>query len=196
MKHLVLAGGLVGLATLVACNAPSPATPPFPPTATSAPPTLEPAATLPPTLESTLAATAAPLTDRVQIVLIALEDGGVSGPAVGCGDSAITVERQIASTDQPLQAALAELLSIKDPYYGESGLYNALSQSDLAVESVEIDANGLATVRLVGQIMLGGVCDNPRVEAQLEGTAMQLSTITAVEFFINDRPLDEVLSLR
>jgi len=56
--------------------------------------------------------------------------------------------------------------------------------------------DGVATVNLVGTMMLGGVCDNPRVEAQLIQTALQFPTVSEVHFFINDTPLEEVLSLK
>ena len=42
--------------------------------------------------------------------------------------------------------------------------------------------------------MLGGVCDSPRFEAQIEQTALQFSTVSSVEVFINDIPLQDVLS--
>jgi hypothetical protein len=49
---------------------------------------------------------------------------------------------------------------------------------------------------LSGTMMLGGVCDNPRVEAQLEETALQFPTVSQVSVFVNSRPLEEVLSLK
>jgi hypothetical protein len=41
---------------------------------------------------------------------------------------------------------------------------------------------------------LGGVCDSPRVQAQLEEIALQFSTVNSVAVFINGEPLDQVLS--
>lgn len=55
---------------------------------------------------------------QVKTFLIALEDQGKSGPAVGCGDSAVAVTRMIAPTTTPLTAAIQELLSQKSQYYG------------------------------------------------------------------------------
>jgi hypothetical protein len=63
------------------------------------------------------------------------------------------------------------------------------------VESVSVE-DGEATVQLSGELMLGGACDNPRMEAQLEETALQFPEISAVSVFINQVPLEEVLSLR
>ena len=129
----------------------------------------------------------------VKIFLIALEDNGQSGILVGCGDSAVPVTVIIPRTQGVLKAALEKLLSIKEQYYGESGLYNALYQSDLELQSVTID-QGKAVIHLTGTVMLGGVCDAPRVEAQITQTALQFSTVSDVEVFIDDIPLEDVLS--
>ncbi len=129
----------------------------------------------------------------VKIFLIALEDNGQSGILVGCGDSAVPVTVVIPRTQGVLKAALEKLLSIKEQYYGESGLYNALYQSDLKLKSVTID-QGKAIIHLTGTVMLGGVCDAPRVEAQIKQTALQFSTVSDVDVFINDIPLEDVLS--
>jgi hypothetical protein len=131
----------------------------------------------------------------VQIFLIALEDNGQSGMAVGCGDSAIPIHVSIPPTRGVLRAAVEKLLSARQQFYGESGYYNALYQSDLQVAGVTIE-QGKATIRLTGTLMLGGACDAPRVEAQLEQTALQFSTVNEVAFFINDQPLEEMLSSR
>ena len=138
---------------------------------------------------------ATPGLQTVQIFLIALEDGGRSGKEIGCDDSVIPVQVAIAPTQGVLRAALGELLSLKEPYYGQSGLYNALYQSDLKLDSVSIE-QGEAVIYLSGTLTLGGVCDSPRVEAQLEETALQFHTVSHVSVFVNGRPLEEVLSLK
>ena len=129
----------------------------------------------------------------VKIFLIALEDNGQSGPLVGCGDSAVPVTVTIPQTQGVLLAALEKLLSIKEQFYGESGLYNALYQSDLQVAGVAIE-QGKAIIHLRGTVMLGGTCDAPRFQAQIEQTALQFSTVNDVDVFINDKPIEEVLS--
>jgi LysM repeat protein len=133
------------------------------------------------------------LFDRTNIYLIALEDAGRSGQAVGCGDSVIAVQRTITPTVAPLTAALELLLSLDSQFYGESGLYNALYQSDLTVTGVNI-VNREAIIHLSGQLLLNGACDAPRVQAQLEQTALQYATIDRVRITINGQPLEEVLS--
>jgi hypothetical protein len=129
-----------------------------------------------------------------QIFMIALEDNGQSGPLVGCGDSVVGVTRELPAGDDPIRAALESLLAEKDQYFGESGLYNALYQSNLAVESVTVDEMGTATVRLTGEHALGGVCDSPRFAAQLEQTVLQFESVNAVEIFLNGEPMEQVLS--
>lgn len=131
----------------------------------------------------------------IKIVLIELEGNGQSGPLVGCGDSAIPITVTIPRTQGVLRAALEKLFSAKQQFYGESGYYNALYQSDLQVDTVTIE-QGKAIVHLMGTIMLGGTCDAPRVEAQIEQTALQFSTVSDVAVFVNDVPLEEVLSTK
>ncbi|HEU4326731.1 MAG TPA: GerMN domain-containing protein [Roseiflexaceae bacterium] len=132
---------------------------------------------------------------RVKVFLIALEDDGRSGPRIGCNDSVVGVEVAVEPTRTPLAAALNALLAIRTQFYGESGLYNALYQSDLRVERVAIEG-GRATIALVGSTRLGGVCDNPRVEAQIKETARQFPSVTEVEVFLNGQRLEDVLSGR
>jgi hypothetical protein len=131
----------------------------------------------------------------VQIFLIALDDNGQSGQLVGCGDSAIAVQFEVPPTKEVLRASMEKLLALKELYYGESGLYNALYQSDLQLESIAL-VNGKATIHLTGSLVLGGVCDNPRVEAQLEATVHQFYTVQEVGIFINGTPLKDALSLK
>lgn len=127
--------------------------------------------------------------NQVKIVFIALNNGG----NVGCGDSTQQVIRTLAPTTAPLKAAMQELLAQKSQYYGQSGLYNALYQSNLSVQDASIN-NGVATINLSGTLQLGGTCDSPRVQAQLEQTALQFSTVTKANIFINGKPLAEALS--
>jgi hypothetical protein len=130
---------------------------------------------------------------RTYVYLIALEDNGQSGEKVGCNDSVIPVVVEIEPTTAPLSAALETLLSIDDQYYGRSGLYNVFYQSDLSVDSVDIH-NGEAIVHLTGEMQVGGVCDSPRVKAQLEQTALQYQTVDSVTITLNGESLESLLS--
>lgn len=131
----------------------------------------------------------------VQVFLIAVDDNGRSGTLVGCGDSAIPVQVGIPATPGVLRAALGALFSIGQQFYGESGLYNALYQSNLQVDSVTIES-GTAIIYLSGALQLGGECDSPRVEAQIEQTALQFATVRQVSVFLNGEALEDVLSLK
>ena len=124
-----------------------------------------------------------------RIYLISPDDGG----PIGCGDTVVPVTVEIPSTRGVLRASLDKLLSLHSAYYGESGLYNALYQSQLTIEDVRID-NRIATIRLAGTIVLGGVCDTPRVQAQLEQIALQFSTVDQVNIYINGEPLADALN--
>jgi hypothetical protein len=139
--------------------------------------------------------TEVPIVRSVQIFLIAIDDNGQGGPLVGCGDSVIPVQVEISPTQAVLKAAMEAMLSLKTQYYGESGLYNALYQSNLQLESIKI-ASTKASVYLTGTLTMGGECDIPRVQAQLERTALQFPTVTEAEIFINGKPLADVLSLK
>ena len=163
------------------------------PSPTVAPPTTTQVQQVPPTPAPPTPTTSAE--QIIKIVLIELEGNGQAGPLVGCGDSAIPINVTIPRTQGVLRAALEKLFSAKQQFYGESGYYNALYQSDLEVESVRID-QGRAIIHLTGTIMLGGTCDAPRVEAQIEQTALQFSTVNEVSVFVNDVPLEDVLSSR
>lgn len=132
-------------------------------------------------------------TTSVRIYLVAIGDSGRSGARIGCGDSLIAVTRQIAATTAPLTAAMALLVSDHHRYYGQSGLYNALYQSRLRVRKASV-VNGIATVYLVGTMRLGGVCDDPRVGAQLRQTARQFRTVRSTAIFVNNVPLWRRLS--
>lgn len=134
-------------------------------------------------------------TSSVRVYLIAIGDRGRAGAKIGCGDSVVGVTRTIAPTRAPLAAALRLTLANHRRQYGESGLYNALYQSRLTLKRVAV-VNGTATVRLAGTLRLGGVCDAPRVRAQLRRPALQFRTVHRVSISVNGVPLSRALSSR
>lgn len=150
---------------------------------TSAPPTSVPPTSAPP----------ANTTTTVNIVLIAMNDNGASGPAVGCGDSAVSIRVQVPRTQAVLRASLEKLLSLHSKDYGESGLYNALYQSNLTLDSLALN-DGEAVIRLKGQLVSGGVCDDPRIIAQIEHTALQFSTVDRATIYVNGTLIQDLLS--
>jgi LysM repeat protein len=132
---------------------------------------------------------------RAQIFLVARGDAGRTGQLIGCDDSLIPVEVVFEPTEAPLTAALNELLAIESRTYGQSGLYNALYRSDLTLEGINI-VDGEAVIQMTGELVIGGVCDAPRIEQQIRQTALRYDTIDSVSIFINGQPLSEVLSAR
>lgn len=134
-------------------------------------------------------------TTKVKIYLIAIDDNGTSGKAIGCGDSVIGVDRTVTATAAPLRVAYEQLLSLHDRDYGESGLMNALYNSNLTIDSVAV-ANKVATVKLKGTLSSGGTCDDPRIIAQLEQTALQFSTVTSVQVYVNNKKIQDALSTK
>lgn len=129
----------------------------------------------------------APKVSDVMIYLIAIGDEGKSGEEIGCQDSIVPVQVDVLPTTQPLHAAIQKLFDTGQ-YYGESGLYNALYQSDLDIQSIEIQ-NTHAIIRLTGTLRSGGVCDDPRIEEQLRRTALGFETVQTVSVFINGEEL-------
>jgi LysM repeat protein len=124
--------------------------------------------------------------ESVQVYLIALGDG-----TIGCGDGVVPVRRNIEPTRAPLTTAIQELLSIKQRMYGQSGLYDALYQSNLRIDSIDLN-QGVASIRLSGELRLNGDCDQARVKAQLQQTALQFEAVYKVEIFINGTPIDRL----
>jgi hypothetical protein len=130
---------------------------------------------------------------RVKLYLIAVNDNGIAGKKIGCNDSLVAVDREIPATNAPLTAALNLLFSLTDKNYGQSGLYNVLYQSKLEIDSAAI-VSGKATIHLSGSLVLSGVCDNPRVQAEIEQVALQFSTVKTVDVFLNGKSLQQALS--
>lgn len=138
--------------------------------------------------------TVLPTNASVTVFYIAQGDGGTSGPAVGCGDSAITVTSPTISFTDPVEGALRTLLANHDQQIGQSGLENTLWQSQLAVATVERSGNTISA-NLTGTLSMGGECDIPRVEAQLQLTA-NTAAGGPVAITINGKTLSEAMSLK
>lgn len=129
----------------------------------------------------------------VNVYLIEIE-GGTPGNTIGCGDGLVAVSRQVPQTVGVIRAALEELFSLSGGDY-QSDLYNALDQSNVTIESAEVQ-NGVATVALQGSLMSGGVCDDPRIKEQIRSTILQFPTVTTANVTINGETLDEYFSLQ
>jgi Sporulation and spore germination len=130
---------------------------------------------------------------KIKLFFIILDDNGKVGKKIGCGDSIIPVAVNIAPTSAPLKAAYETLLAIHDDTYGARKLSNPLSKSNLRVDSVVIKKR-IATIRLTGDLISAGHCEDPRIEAQLTEIALQFPTVRKVSVFVNGVVLRKLLS--
>ena len=124
----------------------------------------------------------------IKIYLVARGDNGKTGKKIGCGDSLIAITRNIKKTAAPLAAALRELLLTPDHPDGNPNLENFWKGRNLKVRSVSI-VNNTATIRLSGEVSVAGVCDEPRIESQIEETARQFPTVKRVKVFVGNKTL-------
>lgn len=124
-----------------------------------------------------------PVRNETIVYLVDVEDQGAEGELIGCGDSLVPVVMPIEPEADPIRATLQNLFD-QEEKVGPTGLYNSLYQSDLAVD--EIDINGeTANLYLTGEMILGGVCDQPRFEAQLIETVNQFPAVSDVVVYLN-----------
>lgn len=131
------------------------------------------------------------------IYLISMEDAGKNGKKIGCGDSVVPYQIQIKNegVSTNISTSLVNLFNIHQQFYGTPPLYNSLYQSILSVETVGFNGEK-AIVRIRGTTALGGVCDNPRFEAQIRETVMQFPQVKEAEIYINDKLLKDAISLK
>lgn len=135
------------------------------------------------------------VTQPLKMYMVAVDDNGTSGDLIGCGDSAVSVTTEDVTTSDVVKATMERLIANKNQFYGESGLYNALYKSTLTYISSSTSGDTV-TVKLSGTFSLGGECDNPRVQSQLELSAKAAAGVEKAAIFVNDKPLSEVLSLK
>ena len=138
-----------------------------------------------------LTASARQATENATIYMIAMGDNGQSGMFVGCGDSLIPVTVNVpaaTTTEGKITAALQHLFSLHDPFYGQSGLYNALYENTLTVDSVSLHGS-TAGVILSGFTGSRGTCDDPRIEGQIEQTVLSVPGVTCVVVILNGMQL-------
>lgn len=124
---------------------------------------------------------------------VLLDDGGSSGVRFGCNDSLVGVKRSQTESTEPLPAAITALLDGSEPPIAD--VYNSLSGSTLDFLSGTFDGTTV-TVYLAGTIRPGGVCDIPRIEAQLTQTAVSAVGAIRAEIYVNGAGLAEALSVK
>ncbi|WP_231938537.1 hypothetical protein [Arthrobacter sp. B6] len=132
-------------------------------------------------------------THSVTAYYVLLDDGGSSGVRFGCNDSLVGVKRSNADSADPLPAAIRALLDGSAPPIAD--VYNSLSGSTLNFLAGSFDGTTV-TVYLAGTMRPGGVCDIPRIEAQLTQTAVSAVGAIRAEIYVNGEGLAEALSLK
>lgn len=128
----------------------------------------------------------------VKVYLVAVGDNGKAGRKIGCDDSLVAVTRTIRRTPAPLKAALHELLSTPSETGENPKLQNFWKGKNLKVRSVSI-RKSTATIHISGEVFVAGVCDQPRIESQIEETARQFPTVKRVKVFIGKRTLQDAI---
>jgi hypothetical protein len=128
----------------------------------------------------------------IKVYLVAVGDDGRNGKKIGCGDSLVAVTRTIKKTAPPLTAALRELLLTPSQSDATPALENFWKGRNLAVQSVSL-RNGTATIRLTGEVFVAGICDEPRIQSQIEETARQFPSVKRVKVFMGKRTLADAI---
>lgn len=120
----------------------------------------------------------------------------MSGPAVGCGDSAVQV-----SSDWPIygflptdiKASLENLFAIKAETLGQSGLSHALHQANLHVEDVTLTGSTIH-IALQGDLPLQGACMDARSHAQILHTVFQYEGFDQALITLNGQNLKQIFN--
>jgi len=101
----------------------------------------------------------------------------------GCGDEIVWVMKDIIPTRAPLTASINLLLNDTKDYGFMPGNFIS-KQSELSLDNVVIE-DSVAKISLDGEFTVDGICDAPRQFIQLEEVALQYSTVSAVQIFLN-----------
>jgi sporulation and spore germination protein len=131
-------------------------------------------------------------TRKTRIFMVQLERGKASGPEIGCGGSLEAVEVELPVPTPALRGSLEALLDAGEQYQS-AGFYNSLAHSPLRLQRIE-RKGGAAKIYLAGYLELGGDCDGSRVLEQLTETATQFRDVSQAEFFLDGKPLRDLLS--
>jgi len=126
------------------------------------------------------------------IYLVAMDEGalddGTEVENIGCDDALVEVKINKKLSPQEALEALFDYTTAED------GLYNVFSMSpNLQIEKM-IVANDFAIVTLSKDLVTGGMCDGPRVPAQIRKTLMQFDEIDGVDIFVGDEEVSSYLS--
>lgn len=129
---------------------------------------------------------------EVKLYLVAVGDAGKIGRKFGCDDSLVPVVRTIPTTAAPLTAAINELLETPHEDSANPKLSNFWRGPELKLKSVSV-RRGTATIHFSGHVAIAGVCDQPRIEEQIEATARQFPNVKRVKVFVGGEALADAL---
>lgn len=136
-----------------------------------------------------------PKEHNVTVILIAQMPKDGNAKDIGCGNITKPMTQKSTFKGDAVEDALKVLLELKQAGYENGELYNALYQSKLKVQSVATKVDTV-TVHLTGTVKMSGECDIPRVRAQLIDTVKAASDAKKIIVLVNDKNLDEALSLK
>lgn len=165
----------------------------------SASPSASPSTTAPaPATPSGAASSPAAAAGEATVYWVSLAGSGDQGVEFpGCGD--LLVESTVTADDsgavgstQRVEAGIRALLDNRT-YEDPEGRVNALYQSELNLQDVSIEGDTV-TVELTGQPMSSGTCDDPRIIAQLEYTALANAGVPYAEVRVQGEPIQEFMS--
>lgn len=90
---------------------------------------------------------------------------------IGCNDYIVpTPIGSIQNPESPLRNALVTLLGVTEKDAAALGLSSTLAKSNLQIGSINQNADGVFVVDLEGTLNPAGLCDDPRMKAQIEET--------------------------
>lgn len=114
------------------------------------------------------------------------------GPKFGCNDKLVPFEVPLQySGRKRLELLIRKLFTTK----GKNGLANRLYGAKIKIRAITIYQNK-AEIKLSGKFIIKGTCDIPRIKKQLHQTVLQNSNLNEVTFYIDDKTLDQYLSLK
>lgn len=130
---------------------------------------------------------------KTNLYLISARGLASGAEPVGCGDFVSPLPVSIPETTEPLKDTFEKLLTF-DPQkeYGSDTFTSPVAKMGLKFDGATI-VGGTAKINLSGNFSLSGVCESPRIQAQLEKTALQFNTIKKVEIYINGKMLSSLL---
>jgi LysM repeat protein len=151
-----------------------------------------PVATVAPLAPPTGTVSTPPLGTRALVFLVVPSEPVQTEAGFTCADTFAPGEVPLDPPQALPRAALEYLVNLREQNPGGTTLLNALYQSTLTVEDVQIVGDE-ARVALAGQIVATGPCDAARIRQQLELTAKQPEGVTRAAIFVNGVPLADAL---